>query len=109
MISMDLNGPMHWIWKERDGFGGFQTLDLEGLRWSWRVPVLGFRKISVDLDGPRPWSWKNFGGFGWSQALELEGVQWIWMVPGIGFGRISMDLTPTFANIRVSNLRISTF
>ena len=61
---MDLEGPMHWIWKDFNGFGGSQALDLEGFRWIWRVPDLGFRMISMDLEGPRPWIWKDFSGFG---------------------------------------------
>jgi len=61
-ISMDLEGPRPWIWKDFDGFGGSQALDLKGFR------------------------------FGESQALDLEGFRWIWRVPGLGFERISLDV-----------------
>ena len=72
---MDLEGPRPWIWKDFDGFGGSQTLDLEGFLWIWRVPGLGFGRISMDLEGPRPWIWHDFDGFGVSQALDLE-MKW---------------------------------
>ena len=62
MISMDLEGIMPWMWKECDGFGGFQALDLEGLRWIWSVPGLGFGRIYMDLEGPNPiWALEPLG------------------------------------------------
>jgi len=64
---MDLEGPGPWIWKEFDGFGVSQALELEGFRWIWRVPGIGFGRTSMDLEGPRPWSWKDLYGFGGPQ------------------------------------------
>ena len=67
-----LDGPRPWICKDFNGCGMSQALDLECVRWIWRVTGLGFGRISMDLEGHMPWIWKDVDGFGVSQALDFE-------------------------------------